>query len=310
MSNPLVSIIIPSFNRAALLPETLNCLLSQIYSNWECIIVDDGSTDNTKQVVSNYITTDLRFSYYERPSDKPKGANACRNYGFEKSKGVFIQFLDSDDLLSVNKLKVQVETFIQKPSTSVVTCKYGFFKNEIKQVNIKENEAYYNNFNTGYNLLNAFGIKGGYFPVHVYLVKREIIKMAGKWNETLVVNQDGEFFSRVLLNANTVVFVHNAIVYYRLDSGNNTSTTKFPNKNEGRIYSWRLINQNIHEKVNVKNALYVKKAKDIMFKNMFRDDAKVIYKNGFFFKKQLLKHYILHNPLLKVVRKFIKFVFK
>lgn len=310
MNTPLVSIIIPSFNRAALLPETLNSLLNQTYTNWECIIVDDGSTDNTKQVVNNYITKDLRFSYYSRPSSKPKGANACRNYGFKKSKGAFIQYLDSDDLLALNKLKIQVEVFLNKTETNVVTCKYAFFKGALEKVHIKENEAYYNNFETGYNLLNAFGLNGGYFPQHVFLVKREIIEMADKWNENLYVNQDGEFFSRVLLNANTIVFANETMVYYRLDSGDNVSTSKFSYKNENRIYSWKLINQNIYKKLNIKNTAYVKKAKEIMFKNMFKEDAKVIYKNWFFFKNQLFKHYILHNPLSKVIKKFINLFFK
>lgn len=305
-----MSIIIPTFNRATLLIETLENVLSQTYNNWECIIVDDGSTDNTKQVVNNYINKDSRFSYYSRPSTKPKGANACRNYGFEMSKGAFIQFLDSDDLLSVDKIENQINAFIRNPETTVLTCTYGFFTDKIQFANIIEKADYYNNFNTGFELLNAFGINGGYFPQHVYLVKREIIDIAGGWNESLLVNQDGEFFCRVLLNSTNVFFVKEARVYYREHSGFSTSTFKFSNKNENRIYSWKLINQNIYKMVNVSNALYVQKAKEIMFKNMFKEDAKVIYKNKLFFKKELFRYFVLNNPLTKVVKKCIKPLFK
>lgn len=101
MNNPLVSIIIPTYNRAYLISETLDSVLFQIYENWECIIVDDGSTDNTDEVVESYLCKDPRFQFHYRPNDRIKGANACRNYGFELSKGGYLLFLDSDDTLEV-----------------------------------------------------------------------------------------------------------------------------------------------------------------------------------------------------------------
>jgi glycosyltransferase involved in cell wall biosynthesis len=99
---PLVSIIIPTFNRAHLIGETLDSVLTQTYTNWECIVVDDGSTDETDNLVTDFCKRDHRFQYHHRPSDGPKGANACRNFGFEVSKGEYIQLLDSDDVLDVN----------------------------------------------------------------------------------------------------------------------------------------------------------------------------------------------------------------
>ena len=87
MQNRLISIIIPIFNRASLLSETLDSILAQTYSHWECIIVDDGSTDNTQDVIDRYLKLDSRFRCFSRPSNRPKGANACRNFGYEKSKG-------------------------------------------------------------------------------------------------------------------------------------------------------------------------------------------------------------------------------
>ena len=102
MNNPLVSIIIPTYNRAHLIVETLDSVWAQTYTYWECIIVDDGSTDNTTEIVNNYVKNDIRFQYHNRPKSKPKGANACRNFGFDLSKGEVIIFLDSDDLISVD----------------------------------------------------------------------------------------------------------------------------------------------------------------------------------------------------------------
>lgn len=99
MNNPLVSIIIPTFNRAHFIGETLDSVLAQTYTNWECIVVDDGSADASAEVLKSYYEKDSRIQYHHRPADRPKGANACRNFGFELSKGDYIQFLDSDDSL-------------------------------------------------------------------------------------------------------------------------------------------------------------------------------------------------------------------
>ena len=77
---PLVSIIIPTYNREHLIGETLDCVISQTYTNWECIVVDDGSHDNTPEVIKSYFNNDERIKFYNRPDYKNKGASSCRNY--------------------------------------------------------------------------------------------------------------------------------------------------------------------------------------------------------------------------------------
>src|SRR5436190_24140540 len=98
----LVSIIIATYNRANLIGETLDTLKTQSYSNWECIIVDDGSSDNTEQVVSEFIKDDYRIKFFQRPNNIPKGPNGARNYGINQSQGEYIMSLDSDDFLLPN----------------------------------------------------------------------------------------------------------------------------------------------------------------------------------------------------------------
>lgn len=104
----LVSIIIPNYNRANLIGETLGSILNQTYTNWECVIVDDGSTDNSIDVINQYVNQDSRFILYKRPLDYPKGANACRNIGMEKSTGDYIIFFDSDDLMMENHVATKL----------------------------------------------------------------------------------------------------------------------------------------------------------------------------------------------------------
>ena len=98
---PLVSIIIPTFNRAHLIGETLDSVLAQTYQNWECLVVDDGSNDSTPRILEKYSQLDERFRYLERPDYLPKGGNAARNYGFEHSKGDYVQWFDDDDIMHV-----------------------------------------------------------------------------------------------------------------------------------------------------------------------------------------------------------------
>lgn len=90
----LVSIIIPTYNRAHLIGETLDSVLAQTYTNWECIIVDDGSSDNTDEVVGAYVKKDNRFKYYHRPDEHLPGGNGARNFGFKMSQGEYVNWLD------------------------------------------------------------------------------------------------------------------------------------------------------------------------------------------------------------------------
>src|SRR5690606_34265329 len=100
MNDPLISIVIPTYNRAQFIAETLTSVKNQTYQNWECVVVDDGSTDNTIEIIQQFTASDDRFKLYSRPTNRPKGANACRNYGFEVSSGLYINWFDSDDIMA------------------------------------------------------------------------------------------------------------------------------------------------------------------------------------------------------------------
>ena len=108
----LISIIIPTYNRAHIVCETLDSVLSQTYTNWECIVVDDGSTDNTKDIIKSYRVKDSRFLLFNR-ENKVKGVSYCRNISLENANGDYILFLDSDDLLDKKCLENRLN-FINK----------------------------------------------------------------------------------------------------------------------------------------------------------------------------------------------------
>jgi glycosyltransferase involved in cell wall biosynthesis len=137
--SPVVSIIIPSFNRASLIVETLNSVLEQTYSSWECIVVDDGSNDETVTIVQGYCLKDPRFKSFNRPKGNQKGANACRNHGFVQSRGNYILFLDSDDVLEKNCLLERVEIISKTKTVDILirdTGKLIEAKKEYNSINI------------------------------------------------------------------------------------------------------------------------------------------------------------------------------
>lgn len=133
-TEPLVSIIIPTFNRAHLINETLDSVMVQTYKNWECIIVDDGSTDKTESVVKDYTSENFKFRFYKRPSNLSKGANSCRNYGLEKSNGEYVVFLDSDDLIIQEKLQIQVKMLKEQPSKIACISQSDCFVGNNKEI--------------------------------------------------------------------------------------------------------------------------------------------------------------------------------
>ncbi len=190
--NPLVSIIIPTYNRAHLIGETLDSVLAQTYQNWECIVVDDGSTDNTDELILNYIAKDNRFKYCHRPADKPKGANACRNYGLELAKGEYINWFDSDDLMRPNFMIRKLEV-LKKHQVDFVVSESLNFDNK----GTYELKKYKGNLK--YELTGK-----NYILRKVYWITQDFLIHRGKlgnynFNETLHSGQETSFFI-VLLN--------------------------------------------------------------------------------------------------------------
>jgi glycosyltransferase involved in cell wall biosynthesis len=131
MLNPLVSIIVPCYNQAQYLAETLDSVLSQTYCDWECIIINDGSPDNTEEIAKLYSEKDKRFRYIFKENS---GLSSTRNAGLRIVKGKYIQFLDADDLLQKEKIKLQVSFLEQNSEVDIVYSGSLYFLNS----NLKE----------------------------------------------------------------------------------------------------------------------------------------------------------------------------
>lgn len=122
MKEPFVSVIIPSYNRASVLEKSIRSVLEQTYSALEVIVVDDGSTDNTREVVDSIEDSRLRY-FWQRNG----GACVARNYGARQAKGEYIAFHDSDDVWHPDKLEKQMAA-IQKYRADVIVCKMAMYR--------------------------------------------------------------------------------------------------------------------------------------------------------------------------------------
>jgi glycosyltransferase involved in cell wall biosynthesis len=224
----LVSIIIPTYNRSHIICETLNSVLNQTYTNWECIIVDDVSTDDTVEIVKNYTNKDSRFSIFNRSKNKPKGANACRNYGFEKSTGELIIFFDDDDLLHKNSLKNRVNAVYQNNTADVVIFTTQEFKvnmGDLHQISNRDIED-----PSRYNYLLSF-LSGKFnWTIMSAIWKRASLKET-VFDENLKRFQDVDFHLRQLLKKGIVVKrIFEVDNYYRTSNNPKAMNFDFRNK--------------------------------------------------------------------------------
>lgn len=117
VESPLVSVIIPAHNYGRFLAQTLQSVLAQTYRNWECFVIDDGSTDDTREVAESFTVRDSRVRYRYQANQR---AGAARNNGMRNCKGKYVQFLDADDLIESHKLARQVEFLEQRPDIDIV----------------------------------------------------------------------------------------------------------------------------------------------------------------------------------------------
>ncbi|WP_282147585.1 glycosyltransferase family 2 protein [Algibacter lectus] len=214
----MISIIIPIYNRQHLIEETLNSIKAQTYANWECIIVDDGSTDNTYNITNNLIKGDNRFQLYNRPLDFAKGPSGCRNFAVTKMSGNYIQFFDSDDVMHPNHLQLKIEAI---KTHDFVICQLqeftGAFDTNLfssaKQPYIKPSKNVFEDFTTGT------------FPMLMVapLWKASSLKPYLPIREDLHILEDHELYARALSQNKTYAIINTPLIFYRVDSSSSTN---------------------------------------------------------------------------------------
>jgi len=205
----LVSIILPVFNREFFILETLFSIQKQTYSRWECIIVDDGSIDNTFNKTQNYIKNKKKFKIYHRPNNYPKGANSCRNYGFEKSKGKLINWFDSDDIMHPEFIRLKAETFLTN-NYDLVLSKTSFFKDNITNILGKELRTIISE-----NIIEDFIMLKSSWYLPDAMWKKSFLKNKQLFSVKLKKGQDRDFHIKMLLYKPKIKVLNHYLTYYR-----------------------------------------------------------------------------------------------
>jgi glycosyltransferase involved in cell wall biosynthesis len=208
-SKPLVSILIPAFNAEQWIADTLRSALKQTWERKEIIVVDDGSRDRTVEIARQFESDTLHVF-----TQKNQGAAAARNKAYSLSHGDYIQWLDADDLLAPDKVARQVEVLERCPSKRVlVSGGFALFKYRYYKAKFIPTALWCDL--PPVEWLSRKMAQNIYMQTGTWLVSRELSEAAGPWDTSLLTDDDGEYFCRVLLASDGVQFVPGAKVYYR-----------------------------------------------------------------------------------------------
>lgn len=297
----MVSVIIPTYNNSKYIIDAINSVLSQSYTNLECIIIDDGSTDNTKEILHNFIQSKKVFYYFQ----ENEGVSAARNLGIEKSKGSQILFLDADDLLHNNALELLVNNIKD----------YDMIFGAWEDFGIVERKNLYLHF---YN--NTLSTYLKYKPVpSAALIKKNKLQ---KWDVNLKVWEVTDYFLSIILNGSTITFTNDIVTKMRQHDGLNRAsivqdhfnpiqTLSFLAKWKKNIKDMNMLNSEVEAVIDVEiiNNIYIairNKSNHRSLKTFFAIINVKNLKNALSYKKFGLYFFIVHLKTFSAILFFKK----
>ena len=229
--NHLVSILIPAYNAEKWIADTIRSAQAQTWQPKEIIIVDDGSTDATFEIAKKFESESVRVHCQENA-----GPSAARNTAFSLCRGEYIQWLDADDLLAPTKIELQMQVARKLQSErTLLSSPFGTFLFRPRKAQF-DASALWCDLSPAEFLVRKMGQKLS-MQTSVWLVTRKLTEAAGPWDVKMAVNNDGEYFSRVILASDGIRFVPDAKVYYR--SVGATSVSYIGRSNKKLDALWR-----------------------------------------------------------------------
>lgn len=234
MNKPLVSILIPAYNAERWIAETIQSALAQTWPHKEIIVVDDGSRDRTAEIADSFAPA------VKVVSKQNSGAAATRNEAMRLSQGEYIQWLDADDLLSPGKIELQLDALNGSHNPRVLlSCPWAPFYYRTKECKFINNSLCADL--TPAEWLVRKMRDNFHMQTATWLTSRTLADAAGAWDTRLLSDDDGEYFCRVLLAAESTVFVPDAHVYYRISpAGRLSRVGQSDRKKEALLISMKL----------------------------------------------------------------------
>lgn len=211
----LISIIIPCYNQGKYLTDTLVSVYQQTYKNWECIIVDDGSTDHTPEIAREWCAKDDRFCIVKKDNG---GLSSARNAGLKIAKGEYIQFLDSDDFLHTEKFQIQLQFF--NDDIDIVICDYLPFDQVSGQYCANRYMSPFPDPQYFKDQIIMDWENGLSIPCHTVLFKSAILRKCNSliFDETLPNHEDYSFWVKIFHYSIGLVNVRESLASYRIHS--------------------------------------------------------------------------------------------
>lgn len=301
--SPLISIIVPCYNYASYLQDSIGSIIGQTYKNWECLVIDDGSTDNSREIIEKFSAQDSRIKYINQ---KNAGPTVARNHGIKLAKGEFIQFLDADDLLETKKLETHLARFNEGDYDIV----YGGVKYFLSPDRSKLYDS--EDLKSGYWMKDLSGsgekmilelLKGNIMETSAPLIRRGLFDRLGLMNEDLLFNEDWELWARFAIgNAK-----------FRFDNSSDTRVIRRVHdsysKNVFKMYSYGLmaslsLNKRVvgrkYQKIMIPKIAYHKRILDELLIGLLKKDRnEAIEKAQFLYSKTGIIRYKVYNKLFK-----------
>lgn len=251
MAVAVVSIIIPTYNRAHLIGETLDSILKQTYTNWECIVIDDGSTDATEEVMDDYLNSDSRVYYHHRPHKHLPGGNGARNYGLSLAQGDYVIFFDSDDLMTEDHVQIKIDA-IETSGVDYVITKTKFYNSD------KSLEHNYRFDEYEISLYNYITQKINWLTYDT-LIKSSLAKQIS-FNEHLKSGQEYNYFSKMVAESIQGKFIDRVLTLRRYHKDSIRTNLSKVNATKGAFKTL----YTTYKELNVK--LTVNEKKGLLFK--------------------------------------------
>jgi GalNAc5-diNAcBac-PP-undecaprenol beta-1,3-glucosyltransferase len=231
---PEISVIMATYNREHFIKKALDSIIGQSFQNWECLVIDDGSSDCTEACVSKYESADARIKYLKRDPHYKKGLPGCRNMGLDLSKGNFIQFFDDDDIVHPENLKI---------SFNLLNNSDSFFCRYEKRPFLEESELShivktYKIEQSQLDLKNVDDVVTGKIPLASCTVlwdKRCFDDI--RFNEDLMYGEEWECYTRILSLGYKGISINQILYYNRKHEASNTG--EYWNNDEVRTSSYK-----------------------------------------------------------------------
>ncbi|WP_183563787.1 glycosyltransferase family 2 protein [Mucilaginibacter sp. SP1R1] len=223
---PSISVIVPCYNQGEYLAEALDSVLAQTYQNWECVIVNDGSNDNTEDVATEYCKKDNRFHYLTKENG---GLSSARNAGIQQSKGEFILPLDADDLIAPQYIEKALEVFEDKNGLTLVYCKAKKFGYENADWELPS------------YLFEELLLSNPIFCSAIY--RKSTWRYAKGYDEDMKKGlEDWAFWIKILEPKSMVYQLQQVLFYYRVRQCSMINTMTYE---DYEIVKWQIFNKNL-----------------------------------------------------------------